>query len=394
MKPPISSPPPLTHPHSALAGAPVTRLVLARAVDGARLRAGDLTHAELLARAQQGGFFPILYRYLSDLGMALPARSQVEWRTHLARLALIRTELRRVLALIAPLGRPIVLKGGALSTQLWGDPTLRNTTDLDLLIDPAHLSEIVDLLVQNGYDTGGVASVKPWAYNQLMLQHRRWGTVIELHWRIAFPHLPSPAVGQLFTETRDLTGFIPGVPIRTLAPEHLLLQLCYHFQQHRGFFKGLLDIAGWVDRYEATADFEKIERLARDLRVRGVLQWPLHTLALWTGVRPRLYDPDASLFARAGAAWCVNQFEREYIMQCSHTRARIWLDSPGFGQRALGTLADSIALSVADGSLNKGRAMLSVVLLGPHRLGRGVIRGLERLHLVEREALFEARILG
>lgn len=394
MKSPTPLLPPPVNSRPALADAPLTRLVLARVIDGGRLRAHDLNYQVLLARAQRDGFFPILYRYLCDQGAPIPPWAQVEWRTHLARLALIRAEIRRVLALIEPLSPVIVLKGGALSMQLWGDATLRNTTDLDLLIDPAGLEEIVDVLVQYGYDTGGVASTKPWAYNQLLLQHRRWGTLIELHWRVAFPHLRSPAVGEMIAHAHEIRSFIDGIRVKTLAPEYLLLQLCYHFQQHHGFFKGLLDIAGWIDRYEAHANLEKIIQIAREQKIVGVLQWPLHTLAQWIGVQSRLYNPGASLFARAGAAWSVAQFEREYVDQLAHTSIREWLDSPGFGPRVVGTLTDSLALSMADGRLNKGRAMLSVLLLGPHRLGRGVFGCLERLRLVDRKTLFEDRILG
>src|SRR5690554_1634431 len=180
---------------------PLTSLLLERIIEGRALCADDPGHARLFARAEGGGFLPLLYQYFAATGRAIPGKSSRDWRVHIARLALYRAELRRVLPIIEALSPVVVLKGGALAKLLFGDERLRNTTDMDLLIDPRQIEAIVAALGEAGYYTVGSGEAKTWAYNQLLLVHEKLGTLIELHWRIAFPHLKSPTIAELLEDT-------------------------------------------------------------------------------------------------------------------------------------------------------------------------------------------------
>src|SRR5690554_2518211 len=373
---------------------PTTALVLERIVEGSALCAGDVSHERLLTWANAAGFLPIVYRYLMSTGRDVPARFRQSWLVHMARLALYRAELRRVLPTIEALSPVILLKGEALSLLLFGDARLRNTTDMDLLIDPRQLGPIVEALGEIGYHTVGDGKTKPWAYNQLLLVHQDCGTLIELHWRIAFPHLKSPPIDELFEDTIAVALDGGALTTRSLRPELLLLQLCFHFHQHHGFYKGLLDIAGWIDRFEDTADLKEIRTLADHYGIDGVLQWGLHALAGFTGVRSRLYSRRANLFAKSWALWTTGELERKYILMAPPNALERWWLRPRMATKIAGVLVDGLSMSVADGSQNRLRALMSPIIFGPHRLGRQVFAILEGLGITERDALFEHRILG
>ncbi|MFP4600463.1 MAG: nucleotidyltransferase family protein [Persicimonas sp.] len=368
----------------------MTRLVLDRVVEGSRMGAAPGQQAALYDRAAERGVLPILYRYASWRGESPPESAKEQWRRHVARLALYRRELSRTVAVLGKLGPVVVLKGEPLARLLFGDALMRNTTDMDLLITPDRVGEAVRVLEPLGYLPMHDARAKPWTYNQLALIHRQYGTVVELHWRIAFPHLPSPPAKQLLAETTPVA--VDSNTYRTLRPELLFLHLCYHFHQHRGFLKGLLDITGWLDRFEDSADLEEIAQIADRLGVGGVLQWPLHTLAHFAGYRSRLMRHDVDMCVRSWAAYSSAKLEREFVELRPTGAVGRFLDEQSFGAKLLTSIAQGLSMTVADGWHRKATTAIKPVILGPHRLGRAVFSSLERLGAVDRDDLYVGRI--
>ncbi len=370
-----------------------TRLVLERVVEGSRMGAGVPRRDELLwDRAGERGVLPILYRYASWRGESPPESAREQWRRHVARLALYRRELSRTVAALEALGPVVVLKGEPLARLLFGDALMRNTTDMDLLIAPDRVGEAVRVLEPLGYLPVHDAQAKPWTYNQLALVHRQYGTVVELHWRIAFPHLPSPPATQLLSETTPVA--VDSDTYRTLRPELLFLHLCYHFHQHLGFLKGLLDITGWLDRFEESADLGEIARIAQRLGISGVLQWPLHTLAQFTGYRSRLMRDDVDMCVRTWATYSSAKLEREFVELQPIGAVGRFLQDQSFGAKLLISVAHGLSMTVADGWGRKATTAIKPVILGPHRLGRAVFSGLECLGAVDRDDLYVGRIWG
>ncbi|WP_281285836.1 nucleotidyltransferase family protein [Persicimonas caeni] len=346
----------------------------------------------LIHRAAERGVFPLIYRVLLGREGELPHAARRYWIEHGARLGLYRTELARVHEALEHITPVVVLKGEPLSVLLYGDPRLRNTTDLDLLSAPESLPQAITALAELGYRPTDGPKAKTWASNQCALLHETYGTLIELHWRIAFPYLPSPEISQLLRET--IAVEIGDRTYRSLRPELLFFQLCYHFHQHRGFLKGLLDITGWIDRFESSADLDEIRAMADRLGLNGLIQWPLHVLNLFTGHKSRLYEPTADPFVRAWAAWTAAKLERDFIELRPRTRVERWLDEQSFGAKLVTSMLQGASMTVADGIFPKISTAVRPVIFGPHRLGRGLFGALERLGAVDRDRLYESRILG
>lgn len=129
---------------------------------------------------------------------------------------------------------------------------------------------------------------EPWLYDQWAFVHPVTELVIELHWAIAPPPMPVPDFETLWQASQEIT--LGSRAVRTLSDGHTLVHLCYHFHHHAGFLKGLVDVAGWCDRFvmDPYAVRSAVE-LARALGVMSMVRWPLNVLSMIgdeSGVQP------------------------------------------------------------------------------------------------------------
>jgi len=128
----------------------------------------------------------------------------------------------------------IILKGPILALQAYGDPNLRQFTDLDLLIHQDDFPKAYDLLVDLGYVPLINLDNRQKKYivksdNHLSLN--RQGDILEIHWRIVSQENISPlAPDQLWHDTRLVQ--LGDQELRTLSPENTLLYLCFHGAKH------------------------------------------------------------------------------------------------------------------------------------------------------------------
>lgn len=126
------------------------------------------------------------------------------------------------------------LRGVALGEQLYGDPALRPTGDLDVLIKPEELPAVRALLGELGY-----YEVEPRAgfalafdYTLEFFKDRPLSLIVEPHWTIAYP----PFVDRLSMPevwARCRPRAVAGVETRVLGPEDLLIHLGLHLLHHQ-----------------------------------------------------------------------------------------------------------------------------------------------------------------
>ena len=128
--------------------------------------------------------------------------------------------------------RALPFKGPALSLAAYGDIGVRDSTDLDLVVQPADVDRAREALHAAGYvSRAGMSRAQErtlqWSFGHFTYAAPGNGAMVELHWRFAAPRYPwSIPVEQVFAR---------AVPIRltgSIAPgpdpaDQLLLQVMH-----------------------------------------------------------------------------------------------------------------------------------------------------------------------
>ncbi len=324
---------------------------------------------EVLRRATQYSVFPLVYSVLKERGVELPAWAHVSRREHIVNVAMLRQEITEVTRLLASDVPSVLLKGEPLGRLLFDDPHKRGTGDIDLLVDPDHVETVWRRLESAGYRVDKHETPRTWTYNQFALTHPQKMTTVEIHWATAFPQMPSLSVDRLFAQTNPVE-LSTDLTVQTLIPEHLLFQLAYHYHQHEGFLKGLIDITAWLDRYEDTADWAKISEIARELGVSGVLQWPLHTIYKLTGKRSVYYEPDVNLAVKLWSDRCAKVTNQCLVRPNLTDGDEATLRTMARMGKVPGVMVDSLTMLTIDGISPKIVGFLRPWVWGPHRVGR------------------------
>ncbi len=166
------------------------------------------------------------------------------------------------------------LKGPMLSLQLFGDPGMRHTRDLDLMVRPNDLARADLLLREDGYRRFPDFELTEKRKSFLMANgqdfwydHDTRGIHLELHWR---SYLWTPErIAELWEHCRPTMQ--SGVQANCLDDDALLLFLCDHGARHRWFrLKWLSDVAIMIAR-ESPQGWDNLLALAGRLDLRRPL---------------------------------------------------------------------------------------------------------------------------
>ena len=190
------------------------------------------------------------------LGADLRARIAADQARNAAHALVLEHVLDEVHAVLARADiAHVALKGPRLARAAHGDPALRASADLDVLVDRSDLRRAVEVLTAAGFgtppdrlDSAGLPDL------HLTLTHPEpWGPPLELHWRVHWAD-----TGHAETLLRMDSA---GGPERD-AGQLVSLLLCYA----RDGFVGVRlasDIAGWWEGHGAALDHVAIEPFAR-----------------------------------------------------------------------------------------------------------------------------------
>lgn len=133
---------------------------------------------------------------------------------------------RRLLTVLAQAGiETMLLKGGALAVTVYGDPTLRPMSDLDVLVPTARARDAIDRLERAGWAPR--AAITP---GYIRMQHaadlieRAGALKCDLHWHAYWECCAPLADVELWTSSAPLD--FQGVATRALAPADQLLHVC------------------------------------------------------------------------------------------------------------------------------------------------------------------------
>ena len=238
----------------------------------------------VLALARRHGLLPLFERHLSQLEEASvphPVRAEI-WvhaesvrRRNLA----MSSELARIVGTLQEAGiESIAYKGPTLALQAYGDPSLREFGDLDLLVRRDRALDAKDVLGGLGYtmqkplgQAQQAALIASPRLYELPLIDGAQQRLVELHWRTD-PDVDVLALDQVEWWQELPRMVIEGRDVRVLPPEELLVTLCLHGTKHFWSSLGwLVDIAELI-RSQADLDWHLVTQLAERHRCRRRVQ--------------------------------------------------------------------------------------------------------------------------
>ena len=292
------------------------------------LRDADWDSLAVLAKEQ--GISAIFYHRLKSKNLTgmVPESVLKELHDHAlfnaARNLRLLSEFKAVIAALNARSIPvIVLKGVCLVQTVYGDLSLREIGDIDLLVRSEDLFLAGDVLKERGYRPDrrydGIFNLA--AVKHLPTFRKANAFPVEIHWTIISTGGPwADSVADLWQ--RAVPANPAGNNVRALSPEDLLLHLCLHTSyQHQFTFRlrPFCDITEIIRHYAASLNWEALLHqtskwrcqrgvflslhLARELLGASVPDRVLHSLRprsfdllLVDAVLEQLFTPDASGF--------------------------------------------------------------------------------------------------
>jgi hypothetical protein len=156
----------------------------------------------------------------------------------------------------------MVLKGPTLAQMAYGDITLRQYTDLDLVVKESQLEAARKLLITGGFRTK--PELTPFLqakYTRLRYEQDYWkaggNSLVDLHWSVlprGFSFSPDPLI--VWDKPRQLE--VAGVQVWTLSPENLLLYLCAHAAKHDWQSLSFVCDIAWLLHSQPQLDWELV----------------------------------------------------------------------------------------------------------------------------------------
>ncbi|HXZ13366.1 MAG TPA: nucleotidyltransferase family protein [Candidatus Sulfotelmatobacter sp.] len=237
----------------------------------------DYLHAE----AAENSITPLVEKHLRVLGKDLVPPEELErWkqaaRANTVRCLYLTAELNRVLGLFQSNGIEVIpYKGPVLAAQAYGDATLREFEDLDLILRQRDLPRAHEIMLGLGYrpkfpwilSSSAAASLVPGEYNYRDEARR---LMVELHTEITLRHFPVVPDLDAFTQ-RLAKVTLAGREVKTFCLEDLLPVLCVHGS--KDFWERLSWIADIAELVQANPglDWAEVIRRAESLRTRRML---------------------------------------------------------------------------------------------------------------------------
>lgn len=204
-----------------------------------RLVQQEINWEYLFATAQAHGVLPLLHKHLSGESVPSHFLSRLK-RESVANsqnvLHLIAKQLR-VVKLFKENGvRVVLFKGPLLAQMAYGEMSLRQAGDIDVLISRRDFVRASTLLESLGYEMSPrltPAQLASHLSNHCELQFMRdeWFTIVDLHWDLA----PRSFVFNLHADevmSRLQPVSLAGTTVETFGAEDLVLYLAMHGAKH------------------------------------------------------------------------------------------------------------------------------------------------------------------
>ena len=292
--------------------------------------ASTIDWGQFLDWVRRNRIAPLVYHNLRQSSSRLVPDEVFTWlqreATQNSRRVLLQiAEAARITRLLTNAGiQSMIIKGPVLSVLAFGDPSLRENHDIDLVIDSGRAVEADRVIAEAGYRRiMPQLGLTPPRYEL----YRRWrgqsayyldsfDVILELHWRLTANSLLLPLDAPMFSHIQQID--FAGTSFATLTNEHLFLYLCVHGSVHMWFrLKWLADIAALLQQLRP----EVIDRIA-DRAQMLELDRPLHS-ALMLSHKLMATPVPSDILTKA----CRNHVARKLVI--AGRRALNWHGSPG-----------------------------------------------------------------
>jgi len=240
-----------------------------------------LDWACLFSEAAENSITPLLERQLcAVVPEAIPpeylAQLKSASRANTLRCLYMVAELNRILELFESHGiPPIPYKGPVLAQQAYGDITLREFEDLDIILRQRQLPQAHEILLGMGYQAkfpwilspGAAASLVPGEYNYRSLERR---VMVELHTEMTLRHFPVVPCLDHFSQ-RLIPVRLGGRDVRTFCAEDALPILCIHGS--KDFWERISWVADISELIQAhpQLDWDAVRQCAESLKAQRML---------------------------------------------------------------------------------------------------------------------------
>lgn len=250
------------------------------------LRTGEVHWGHLITTAAHHGVDGLLYRALRNANDDLLSQEHMAWLqgkigARSAHSLVLLQVLGRLIGLFERESlRVIPVKGPVLALSVYGGIAVRPFVDIDLVVRPSDFVHLERVLREQGYGCRALSDFQKASYLFIHKQYTFWGRVtdmgrasvaLDVHTAIMPPgYSYMEDFDALWARSRELT--IGGNEARALAPEDLLMVLCYHgFKNRWDRLKYVCDVAEVLRAYPAM-DWDAILRRAEAMRSRRVLE--------------------------------------------------------------------------------------------------------------------------
>jgi len=245
--------------------------------EGCSAISGGLDSALLGEHAQEHGLSPLLYWHLQrNFPLEVPTRQELRlkvFENNIRNLSLSAALLNILEALRAAGLRALAYKGPALATLLYGDISLHEMSDLDILIDRASFPAAREALTGLGYQP---AFKHSWKQEKARLRSdcecefsdSDGKVMVDLHWQITAPHLAQRfCFDELWQRRRVVTLGQKSIP--TFSAEDTALLLAVHGGKH--LWQRLGWLADFAESLRQNLDWQALRLRARDARAERML---------------------------------------------------------------------------------------------------------------------------
>ena len=197
-------------------------------------------------------------------------RSETDFNAIARNNLFLTGELRKLLKLFDAHHIPALpFKGPALATLIYGNLTLRDFGDLDILVHKRDILRAKTLLISQGYRpwyqfTAAQEAAHLRSFHAYAFTRNDGMVTIDLHWRFVPSPFYFPFNLKPLWECREQMPFA-GTTILNIPPEDLLLILCVHGAKDRwSRLKWICDIAELI-RAHGRLDWTRVIEQARAL---------------------------------------------------------------------------------------------------------------------------------